>query len=140
MEAYDQRYDVAVFATTERPEFLLYDNLFGDRRQNSHSLPQTTMETPFSKPQGHSKLNKCPVSTSTVLISRSGYLRMSSKLSLVLCQLSALSLPWYIFLSMYICVTNQCMRFVALNRVLGSPSSKFRTYMYFRGCSKGTDA
>ena len=67
MEANDERYDVAVSSTIERPEFLLYGNLFGDRRQNSLSLSQTTMETPFSKAQGHSKLNKCPVSTFTVL-------------------------------------------------------------------------
>ena len=29
MEAYDQRYDVAVCSTVERPEFLLYVILFG---------------------------------------------------------------------------------------------------------------
>ena len=29
MEAYDQRYDVAVCSTAERPEFLLYVILFG---------------------------------------------------------------------------------------------------------------
>ena len=30
MEAYDEWYDVAVYSTVERPEFLLYDNRFGD--------------------------------------------------------------------------------------------------------------
>ena len=29
MEAYDQRYDVAVYSTVERPEFLLYVIEFG---------------------------------------------------------------------------------------------------------------
>ena len=127
MEAYDQRYDVAVYSTIERPEFLLYVILFGIVVGTQHSLSKTTMETPFSKAQGHSKLYTCSLFTS-LLNFRSGFLRMSSKLSLVQSQLSALSLPWYFFFLSVFVLINLCIYFTVLNRVLGSSSGRFRTY------------
>ena len=83
MEAYDQRYDVAVYSTIERPEFLLYVILFGIVVGTQHSLSKTTMETPFSKAQGHSKLDIYSLLTYFLLTLGPDYLHMSSKLSLV---------------------------------------------------------
>lgn len=38
MEAYDQRYDVAVYSTVERPEFLLYVGIIVINKLKTHIL------------------------------------------------------------------------------------------------------
>jgi hypothetical protein len=58
MEAYHQRHDVTIYSTVEWTEFLLYGDPLGIIVKYS-SLSQTTMEIPFSKAQGHSKLDMC---------------------------------------------------------------------------------
>lgn len=101
MEAYDQRYDVAIYTTVERPEFLLYviQVLFGIIVK-IHTLFLRLLWRHLFPKRRNRVSSMCSLFTS-LFISRSGFLLMSSKLFLVQFQLSALSLPWYKF---FLCV------------------------------------